>query len=97
MTHYDGPLTDNGIVDKTIKNQQLEAWLKDDDYLKKFIASIGGNVVFTNNGISNKLLEEAYQPLRAQCLSALNQFNERCKDWVSDSLNFLHSNLYGSV
>ena len=83
VTHYDGPLTDDDVIDDAVKDQQLKAWLKGDDYLKSFISSIEGNVVFTNNGISNKHMEEAYRPLRAQCLSTLMQFTESCTEWVS--------------
>jgi len=83
VTHYDGPLTDDGIVDEAIKSQQLRDWLQDDSYLSSFIDSIGDNVVLTNNGISNKHLEVLYRPLRAQCLSAVNKFTERCNDWVN--------------
>ena len=82
VTHYDGP-TVGDIVDETTKNKQLEAWMKDDPYLKEFIASIGCKVVFTNNGISNERVETIYQPLRAQCLSTVSQFTKGCNDWVS--------------
>ena len=82
LTHYDGPLA-NGIVDETIKSKQLEAWLKNDQYLKSFIVSIGGNVVFTHNGISNPQVEVIYRPLREQCLSSVRQFTKGCNDWVS--------------